>query len=115
MFVNCHGKIKTLDRGDELLRIRVYKVTESIPVSQAEIGDLLAFQKKLSTTPVINSLACTVPEPPSYFPPSGGLWAAASGTQQMLVTLLPRDDHGGSDFCAEGRVVYTPSITTNIW
>lgn len=92
-------------------------MTESILVSQAEIGDLLAFQKKLSTTPVSNSLAGTVPGAPSPTPspPSAGVWAAAPGTQQMLVTLLPRDEHGGSDFCAEGLVVYMPSIPTNIW
>ena len=53
--------------------------------------------------------------PLSYFPRSAGVWAAAPGTQQMLVTLLPRDEHGGSDFCAEALVVYMPSIPTNIW
>ena len=88
---------------------------ESILVSQAEIGDLLAFQKKLSTTPVSNSLAGSARSPLSYFPRSAGVWAAAPGTQQMLVTLLPRDEHGGSDFCAEALVVYMPSIPTNIW
>ena len=38
-------------------------------MSQAEIGDLLALQKKLSTTPVINSLACTVPGATLLLPP----------------------------------------------
>ena len=115
MFVNCHGKIKTQDRGDELLRIRVYKVTESILVSQAGLVIYWPFRKSCQPPQSSTPLHAQCQEPPSYFPRSGGVWAAASGTQQMLVTLLPRDDHGGSDFCAEGRVVYTPSIPTNIW
>lgn len=67
------------------LRIGVHEVTGSILVNQAEICDLLIFQKRLSSHP--GQLPCSeaqqpgAPNPPQW--PGGKTQATAPGTQQV--------------------------------